>query len=308
MTLTLPPSHLESLLVAALDQTADGVGILSPEDRVIYANSRFAEMFSDHPDTLIGKTFNQKIIQTYRAPDGLNIETDNIDDWLVYANSRRRKQQFRSFETDTKDGRWVLFNEQLLNDGHMLVYFTDISQQKATEERLRQLTEQLRHQADTDYLTKTNNRRNFLKQAQLQLEHSRRKKTPCALLLLDIDHFKQINDRYGHPGGDKVLTDMVSIFQNALRPYDILGRIGGEEFAVFVLEADTDTALQIAERIRTAVNQRPFKYQQHNINTTISIGLVNDDGSHDLQTLFKHADKALYQAKDNGRNQTILYD
>ena len=307
MPLPSKPSQLESLLLAALDQTADGVGILCPSDRVIYANTRFAEMFSDSPETLVGKTFNQKIIQTYHAPDGLNIETDNIDHWLIYANSKRRQKHFRSFETDTKDGRWVLLNEQLFDDGHMLVYFTDISLQKTTEEQLRLLTERLRHQADTDHLTETNNRRNFLKQAQLQLEHSRRQQTPSALLLLDIDHFKQINDRYGHPGGDQVLIDAVSVFQQVLRPYDTLGRIGGEEFAVFVPDADAKTALQIAERIRIAVKQWPFKYQQHDINITISIGLVNDDGRHDLQTLFKHADKALYRAKDNGRNQTICY-
>ncbi|MEH6648443.1 MAG: diguanylate cyclase [Motiliproteus sp.] len=301
MTLSSPPSQLESLLLTALDQTADGIGILSPDDQVIYANKHFAALFCDQPDSLIGKTFNQKIIQTHRAPDGLNIETDNIDDWLAYANSKRRKQPFRSIEIDTKDGRWMLLSEQILDDGHMLVYFTDISHQKQDEKQLRQLTNRLQYQADTDELTGTNNRRNFLKQTQLQLEHNRRQQTPCALLLLDIDHFKQINDRYGHPGGDQVLIDMVTVFQQALRSYDILGRIGGEEFAVFVPEADARTALNIAERIRIAVNQWPFEYQQQDINITISIGLVSDDGSHDLQTLFKHADKALYQAKDNGR-------
>ena len=297
------PKSLEALLFEALDKTPDGFAIFDPQDRVIYANQTFADLFCDQTETLVGKTFREASLQTFHSPCGLNIETDDIEAWIEYALSRRRQQPFRSFQTDTTDGRWVQITEQLLEDGHMLVYFTDITQQKANEAELQHLTEKLRHLAQTDGLTGTNNRRHFMSLSQTEVERCRRENQPCSILAIDADHFKQINDRFGHPGGDQVLIDLVKVLEQTMRPYDILGRIGGEEFAILVPGADLELGSSIAERLRQAVANHAFSYQGPAFRVTISVGLAVDDGQQPLQQLFAEADRALYRAKRKGRNQ-----
>ncbi len=301
------PRMLVSLLLEALDKTPDGCAIFSPDDRVVYANSNYAALFSDRPESLVGKTFSQASLQAYQSPDGLNIETTDIDSWIENALSNRRQHHFRSFQTDTKNGRWLQLTEQMLEDGHMLVYFTDITSQKSTELQLQRLTEKLRYHAETDDLTGTNNRRHFMTRSIQELRRCRRENKPSALLAIDIDHFKTINDKFGHPGGDQVLITLVQVLNQILRPYDVLGRIGGEEFAVFIPGADIAMAGLVSERLRLAVEEHPFHYNNQSIDLTISTGLVTDDGVQNLESLFKQADRALYQAKHNGRNQVQAY-
>ncbi|MEH6471975.1 MAG: diguanylate cyclase [Halopseudomonas sp.] len=298
-----PLPSLESLLFEALDMTPDGFCMFGPDDRVVFSNHNYAQLFSDTPKQFVGKTFRQASLQTYQSAHGLHIDTDDIDSWIDYALSKRRQQPFRSFQTDTKDGKWLQLTEQLLEDGHMLVYFTDVTAQKAAEAKLLQLTEQLRHHAQTDSLTGTHNRRHFTELSTTELERCYREKRDCAMLAIDVDHFKQINDQLGHPGGDHILSSLVQALNNVMRPYDILGRIGGEEFAVLLPGAHQALAEKIAERLRRTIEQCSFEFQQQPIRVTISVGITIAQAPQDLDQLFAKADQALYLAKRSGRNQ-----
>jgi two-component system, cell cycle response regulator len=167
-------------------------------------------------------------------------------------------------------------------------------------EQLRRANEELSRLAATDPLTGVANRRHFIERTAAEIARSLRSGAPVSLLALDLDHFKQINDRHGHAVGDQVLQRFCGTVGSLLRPSDLLGRLGGEEFMVLLPEAGADDSAIIAERIRAAVAAAPVDALPA---TTTSIGIAtcpNDGDS--LEALFRAADSRLYQAKHAGRN------
>lgn len=124
--------------------------------------------------------------------------------------------------------------------------------------------------------------------------------------MLDLDHFKNINDTYGHAGGDRVLVHLAVLLRNMLRQNDVAGRLGGEEFAVLLPDASLDSAAAIAERLRVAVERNIIEFEGREMTVTASIGLAPLDG--EVDKVFAMADEALYRAKKEGRNRTVLAD
>ncbi len=178
---------------------------------------------------------------------------------------------------------------------------------KQTNKELANLNEQLYELATTDDMTKLFNRRHFLELAQRGLNQLQRIKSMGAVLMIDIDHFKKINDNYGHAAGDRVLIEVANILKDNLRNYDVVGRVGGEEFAMLLPNSDIDTATQIAERIREKIADSSTPFQQVSIKLTISIGLTAiQENESSIDDIINRADKALYQAKSSGRNTVTL--
>ncbi len=185
---------------------------------------------------------------------------------------------------------------------HLAVNFWDITQRKNAEDQLRIL-------ATTDELTKLWNRRYFMQTVHQEMERGKRYDKTFSLMLLDIDHFKKINDVYGHAAGDKALEYIATVIKNHLRQVDVPCRFGGEEFAVLLPHTNIDEAYQIAERLRIYVQNNPANYLGQDIFFTVSIGLVQyRQGISNEDELLKMADDALYQAKRNGRNLTVKAD
>jgi diguanylate cyclase (GGDEF)-like protein len=125
-------------------------------------------------------------------------------------------------------------------------------------------------------------------------------------LLLDIDHFKEINDTYGHHIGDKALKHVTQLCEQCLRQSDIFGRIGGEEFGVVLPDTDTKQGEDIANRIRVMIMDNPFTDSEIHIKITVSIGLASLQYQEHFDALIQHADTALYQAKNQGRNRVVV--
>ncbi|MES2927551.1 MAG: diguanylate cyclase [Pseudomonadota bacterium] len=175
----------------------------------------------------------------------------------------------------------------------------------ARAEALRRLDHAVRH----DDLTGVLARRAFLQQGERLLARYQRESAGLAVLMVDVDHFKQVNDQLGHGAGDQLLIGIAQAMTSALRPQDVLGRLGGEEFAVVLPDASPAEAHAIAERLRTVVEQRPFgTAQAPEQPATVSIGLVHSaslGGDADLDTLLLAADAALYRAKAEGRNRVM---
>ncbi|MBD8532042.1 MULTISPECIES: diguanylate cyclase [unclassified Massilia] len=157
--------------------------------------------------------------------------------------------------------------------------------------------------ATTDDLTGLLNRRAFFARAEAARLLALRQQQPIALLMLDIDHFKQLNDRFGHATGDEALVKFAATCNAALREHDILGRLGGEEFALALPGTDQDGALHAAERLRQGVAATRLLTCGNDYTMTVSIGLVVVDPGEDLPTALARADHALYDAKRNGRNR-----
>ena len=164
-------------------------------------------------------------------------------------------------------------------------------------------------QAMTDSLTRIFNRRSFEERSVENISIARRKNLPCALLLFDLDHFKKINDNYGHPSGDRVIMSFANILRNSVRPYDCVGRCGGEEFGVFLLDIPLEDALKVAERIRIRA-ERDCITDMEDIQYTVSGGMTHftpeDDDASTFLFYYESSDKALYSAKENGRNQVYV--
>lgn len=161
-----------------------------------------------------------------------------------------------------------------------------------------------------DPLTGVYNRRFGFTRLSEEFSTAVRSGAPIGLLMLDIDHFKRINDTYGHIAGDKVLVDITSMAKAVLRKYDILIRYGGEEFVAVLPGASTQDTMVVADRLRSLAENSIIPYGDHKMYVTVSIGVVSypETEISDSDELIKHADDALYRAKEMGRNRVILYD
>ena len=166
--------------------------------------------------------------------------------------------------------------------------------------------EELRRIAVTDPLTGLLNRRAFFDEARSELSRARRYSFFVSVLMLDIDHFKQVNDRHGHDAGDRLLAAVGAVLRRELRTNDICARMGGEEFAVVLVRAGAGDAVAVAERLRQAVAATSVAGSEDRVAATASIGTVTADGAAgELDELLTRADKALYAAKQAGRNRVV---
>ena len=170
--------------------------------------------------------------------------------------------------------------------------------------RLYQEVERL---AMTDSLTEMSTRRYFMERFEEELNRAKNRRSGLAFLMIDVDHFKKFNDQYGHMVGDQILREMGGIIKENIREIDIAGRYGGEEFCVVLPDTDEKGGVYVAERIRVAAEKTQIKSYDTKVNITISIGLAGFPKSgRTLPELIQKADKALYKAKESGRNQVIV--
>jgi diguanylate cyclase (GGDEF)-like protein len=168
--------------------------------------------------------------------------------------------------------------------------------------------EKLLYQATHDALTGISNRGVCLDALRRERSRQTRESGSFAVSLLDIDHFKYVNDTYGHLAGDAVLTEAAQRIKNCIRPYDTLGRYGGEEFLIVLPTADGPGAMCVAERIREAFEAQPVVTEREKISITVSLGVAVSEGQNslDAESLLQMADEALYRAKQTGRNRVEL--
>ncbi len=183
-----------------------------------------------------------------------------------------------------------------------------LKERELTKERIRMM-EKLQKLAVTDGLTKLYNSRSFYSQLEMEVDRFNRYKHPLALLLLDLDHFKDYNDNYGHLEGDKVLVHFSRIIKSCLRTNDTAYRYGGEEFTVILPETGGEEAGPVAQRIRAALEAERFSpVNGKEVKITISIGVTEYQPQEELSTFIQRADRAMYRSKQKGRNMvSMLY-
>lgn len=290
----------QALLTTVLENIGACVYMKSLDGRYLYANNALAELVKKPSLQIIGlrdkDLFNPTICQHLNKNDEL----------VLQSNSKQA----------------VLETIQLINDNELKYYWsvkvplhdlsgkiyallgisTDITERKKLEDNLTYL-------ATTDELTQLYNRRQFLHLSEQTLNRSKRYSEPLTLLMCDIDFFKHINDTFGHATGDLVLQRVAQILKSALRETDLAGRIGGEEFAILLVQTPQETGFDVAERLRKNIENNPI-YVDDNLNTvpiTVSIGAAAPIYPYEtLSSLMQRADQSLYQAKRTGRNQVCL--
>ena len=187
----------------------------------------------------------------------------------------------------------------------MLVY--DVTDQASSQLNIEGLNNQLTEMSRVDGLTQLYNRRYWQERFQSLYRLAKRRESANTAVMLDIDHFKAVNDNYGHQAGDKVIQALAQIIKKLVRETDLAGRYGGEEFAIILADASGDGAMQVAERIRKAAEATEVTHDGQSIRFTVSLGLAEfSTAFHNEMQWLDIADQALYEAKENGRNQVIL--
>lgn len=185
----------------------------------------------------------------------------------------------------------------------------DISDRKNLEKQTQDLLEQVQNLARRDSLTNLFNHRYFYEIAEAEFARSKRYNRPLAALMIDLDHFKRVNDQFGHQVGDQTLQEVAKLLHSNLREIDVLGRIGGEEFLALLPEADPIEAKNIAQRLCDCVGQHSILIGAQSFHITASFGIGNfSDNALDLKMLINWADKAQYRAKHNGRNRVEIWE
>lgn len=286
------------------------------------SENRYRSLFEESKDAIFGADIdgNVKMLN----PAGMKLfgisfsegEKINFNDLFVepslareFAAALVEKGEARDFDAQLQgaDGQimdcMLTITAKKSSDGTVEGYegiVRDVTPYKRMEDQLRQM-------ATSDPLTGINNRRNFMELAQQEIGRCHRYGKKFALLMLDIDHFKKINDSYGHFTGDQVLIDFCKLCAKEIRGNDIIGRLGGEEFAIACLQSDAELATSAAERIREAVESELMQVDDKKFRITVSIGVSEFRSNDTLEDLLERADNALYQAKENGRNQIKFF-
>jgi diguanylate cyclase (GGDEF)-like protein len=218
-----------------------------------------------------------------------NIETNELTQLQDHMNN-----MLSEIESDQK---------QLLDNEKASKKWLEMAVAKRTEE-LRVSNEKLQELATRDSLTGVLNRGSFFETAQHLFILSQRQKTVASFIMIDLDHFKIVNDTHGHFIGDKVLIHFTDKIKTFLRKSDLIGRIGGEEFAIFLPDTKMGDAFHIADKIRMAISDSIVEVDSQTVTYTVSLGIESSVlTDHSVTDLFKRADLKLYKAKDKGRNR-----
>ena len=270
--------------------------VLDEQGRYLEVIANEPDLLAARPDQLIGRLVEDVLPPQEAAKVldsiGLTIQTGTIQKIEykipVVAGCERW------FE-----GRIALMEKGDLGRGKVVFMASDIT------ERV-QLYQEVQRLANQDVLTGCLNRRYFMEKTAQEIQRAMRYNRPLSLLMIDIDHFKNVNDRYGHQVGDQVLCNLVMLCQKQIRSMDYLGRYGGEEFVVLMPETASQGAMQASERLRNEIEKMEIKTPQGGLSITVSMGLASFERGFDekqtLDTLVKTADTALYAAKAAGRN------
>lgn len=291
-------SELE-LFTSAFTHAAIGMAIVDLSGKWIRVNKSLCEMVGYSESEMSNLTF-----QDITHPDDLEIDLDNVQRLLLkeIPSYQLEKRYFKK----TGDILHILLSVSLIcdisgNPQFFISQIQDFTKIKTYEEELLKL-------ASEDYLTRIGNRRFFYEQSAREITRAARSEEPLTLLMLDIDHFKNTNDTYGHEIGDVVLQKIARICKESVRSIDIVGRIGGEEFAILLLDTDHEGSHIAAERLRKNVANAAIESHSNILRTTVSIGAVTFWGdSKTIDFRLHHADEALYRAKNLGRNRVEYY-
>lgn len=301
--------QLQAIMVEHIAHSQNGIAVLDAQDRFILFNDAFQKMFELEGVQILGRTIDDVLIWMFTYKIGAITHGKTLDQWLKFVLSSYRSAPFRSFEIDMIDGRWILITEQVNAGGEVVIVGNDITRTKKAEIALLAAQEELKKQALTDELTNISNRRHFFQYIEYEVHRSFRHHHNSCLALLDLDHFKRINDTYGHATGDEVLRHFAHILRSHSRKDDIVGRIGGEEFALLLPETSQNEAFSVLGRIHLLLAQEQLDKIAPGFTYTFSAGIADFKHREKFspQDWFSQADQALYKAKTSGRNQTMLY-
>ncbi len=292
----------EEMLRAMSESAHDAMVVIDADDTIFFWNRAAERLLGYSAEQALGRKFHPLVtrpedqrlaaagLEGFRHT-GRGPVMDSVLEFVALHRLGHEIAVERSVAAFRMDDRWYAMGS-----------LRDITERKAAERQLLEL-------ATTDGMTGLWNRRYFLEQAEVEFRKSSRYQTELAVLMFDVDHFKAVNDTHGHDTGDAVLIELARRCRQALREVDIVGRLGGEEFAALMPETDGERAAAAAERLRQLVAQTPFAGTASELAVTISVGVAARGSSpKNFAAMLKEADLALYRAKQAGRNRVEVAD
>jgi diguanylate cyclase (GGDEF)-like protein len=288
------------ILRDALDHLNQGVVLLDPELRVEFMNHllRNFSLFGDGQE-YEGAPYEQLLRGAY-ARGRYDMPPEKFESYLQQRMNGLRLGDLSPSNVALADGRIMRMHLTVLSCGRRMLTYNDVTDLVQTASKLEQL-------ATTDVLTGLNNRRRFLEVGQTEWDRFKRYNRPLALLAIDIDHFKTVNDRFGHEAGDDALVEVAQICRAGRRTTDLPARIGGEEFALLLPETGISHAEAVANRLRCQVEDKELASDGTPFFITVSIGIAEAlQSMPNFGALMRRADAALYGAKHLGRNQVSV--
>lgn len=315
-----PSKVIPSRVRMAFDALAEGVLVLDAKERIVLANKAFQESTQLSLDDLMGKRASQLPFTLKHMGD----EESSAAPWLLAIKSGESvRGQVMELEGEKEKpvfsvGCAPILDGKGINRGALASFenVTRLESQRAELEVLvgnltdatREITKQnheLERLATTDPLTNCFNRRSFLKRFEAFWDSAHEKTKSLSAIMVDIDHFKSVNDTYGHATGDDVLRGVANVLLTKTREQDVVCRFGGEEFAILLPETDIEHAGYMAENIRVAISQQ--KFEELSVTSSLGVSALCQNPA-SPQALLEQADKCLYVAKRNGRNQVVRWD
>lgn len=289
-------THKVQELNLILESTSDSILVLGKNAEVIHYNTQFV------------KLWNLDQNQTYAHESDFPIDAMKRQVVKIHGGCFEFKQELDHREDmicniELKNGlHFEVLSKPLLENNEIagrLWSYRDVTEKKKDQERLT-------HLATTDDLTGLWNRRYFLERLEMEIEIARRFRINLAVIQMDIDFFKRVNDTFGHAAGDQGLAFVANVLRKQLRESDVIGRIGGEEFCIMIQNSDPNQVYFICEKIRNYFEQNFFNFEDKTINFTVSMGIAYlDEAIDSLPKLLRAADEACYKAKAAGRNRIM---
>ena len=293
-------------LSSAVEHSPSAILITDADGKIEYVNPKFTAVNGYTLHDVRGKT--PRILKSDKTPPEVYTKL-----WQTILSGKEWRGEFLNRR---KNGElyWEYASISAITDStgavtHFVSVNEDVTARKEAEEKIMRLNAGLELLAMTDHLTSLYNRRYFMQRGTEEFKRAWRTNQPLALLMLDVDHFKMVNDTHGHEAGDMTLQQIAAALKSCLRETDILGRMGGEEFSILLPNTHSKEAGLLAERIRQSVGDAPFEIPGKFLTVTISIGatVITDEMS-GIDDMLRNADAAMYCAKRCGGNRVVQYE
>jgi diguanylate cyclase (GGDEF)-like protein len=294
----------------AINNISQGLCFFDGKQRLIVCNDLYAGMYKLTRDLVRPGTTLAEIVD-HRFAAGCFPDMTRAE-YMLWRDSIAISPVPSDTVLELKDGRTIAVHHQPMPDGGWVATHEDITERKRAEEALQRANGQLEQLALHDPLTGLANRRKFVERFAYEMARADRIRTPPSLLMIDIDHFKAINDQHGHLAGDACLRALAALLAESVRAVDLVARFGGEEFVVLLPETSVAQSLIAAERMRSKVQAQPVGIGDGAppVAVTISVGAASAAGAAGaaptLDEILARADEAVYRAKRAGRNQVCI--